>query len=96
MNILFLAIALIGMQQTPGVAGSFNGPQIKHDTEEFNLYNRLHADQDAIADIWRPSPKLLSDYRAARRCYVQFHLYKAEGCKVEFDMVDQDLNRAKE
>lgn len=70
--------------------------QQKHDAIELDLYTRMQADENKVAEIWRPSPKLLSDYRAARRCYVQFHLYKADSCTEEFDRVDRDLNRAKE
>jgi hypothetical protein len=70
--------------------------QQKHDAIELALYARMQAAENAVAEIWRPSPKLLSDYRAARRCYVQFHLYKADGCTEEFDRVDHDLSRAKE
>lgn len=70
--------------------------QQKHDAIELALFTRMQADENKVAEIWRPSPKLLSDYRAARRCYVQFHLYRVEGCTGEFDRVDQDLNRAKE
>jgi hypothetical protein len=65
--------------------------QAAHDAVELAMYNKLQADQSAIADIWRPTHKLLSDYRAARRCYVQFHLYKAEGCGAELAVVDRDL-----
>jgi hypothetical protein len=71
-------------------------PQIKHDGIEYALYQRLQADQNAIADIWRPSPKVLSDLRAARRCYTQFHLYKVDGCEAEFAKVDRDLEKPKD
>lgn len=70
--------------------------QQKHDAIELELYTRMQADENAVAEVWRPSTKLLSDYRAARRCYVNFHLYKVESCKEEFDQVDHDLGRAKE
>jgi hypothetical protein len=70
--------------------------QKKHDATEIALYSRMMNYEDAIAQIWRPSPKLLSDYRAARRCYVQFHLYKVESCTDEFGRVDHDLSGAKE
>lgn len=67
--------------------------QAKHDQAELAMSVKLHEDQDAVADLWRPSAKLLSDYRAARRCYVQFHLYKVDGCEDEFKKVDDDLSR---
>jgi hypothetical protein len=70
--------------------------QRKHDTNEREMYGRLDADEAKIFAIWRPSPKLLSDYRAARRCYTQFHLYKVEGCDKEIGAVDLDLAGAKE
>lgn len=70
--------------------------QQKHDAIELELYTRMQADENKVAEIWRPSPKLLSDYRAARRCYVQFHLYKVDGCTEEFDRVDRDMARVKE
>lgn len=67
--------------------------QAQHDKQELAMYVKLHEDQDAVESIWRPSPKLLSDIRAARRCYTQFHLYKVDGCEDEFKKVDDDLNR---
>jgi hypothetical protein len=70
--------------------------QDKHDAAELAMYTQLKADQDAIAEIWRPSPKLLSDFRAARRCYTQFHLYKVESCEEQFQQVDRDLFRVVE
>lgn len=69
--------------------------QAKHDALELAMYQKMHSYQDAIAEIWRPSPKLLSDYRAARRCYTQFHLYKTESCSAEFYKVEVDLGRPK-
>ena len=70
--------------------------QKQHDKIELDLYTRMQADENKVDEIWRPSPKLLSDYRAARRCYVQFHLYKVESCTEQFDQVDRDLGRVKE
>jgi hypothetical protein len=67
--------------------------QLKHDKQELAMSVKLHEDQDAIDSIWRPSVQLKSDIRAARRCYVQFHLYKVDGCEDEFKKVDEDLNR---
>lgn len=65
--------------------------QAQHDAVELAMYNRLQADQNAIADLWRPPASLLSDYRAARRCYVEFHLYKTESCTAQLAAVDRDL-----
>lgn len=81
---LVLAVALTRVQQQ------------KHDADEYAMYQRLKADDDAVWEIWRPSPKLLSDQRAARRCYTNFHLQKVPGCDAEFDKVEQDLSRVKE
>jgi hypothetical protein len=67
--------------------------QAKHDQAELAMSVKLHEDQDAIDSLWRPSVQLKSDMRAARRCYVQFHLYKVDGCEDEFKKVDDDLNR---
>ena len=79
MLFLLLAMALTDTQQA------------QHDAVELAMYNRLQVDQNAIAEIWRPSASLLSDYRRARRCYTQFHLYKVESCATELDAVDRDL-----
>lgn len=78
---LLLAVALTEAQQQ------------KHDADELAMYTRLKSYESTIADIWRPSPKLLSDYRAARHCYVQFHLYKEESCSAAFYRVEVDLQR---
>jgi hypothetical protein len=81
MLFLLLAMALTDAQQA------------QHDAVELATYNRLQADRHAIADLWpaRPSAKLLSDYRGALRCYVRFHLYKADGCAAQLTQVDRDL-----
>lgn len=65
--------------------------QRKHDTNEREMYAHLEADEAQIFAIWRPAPKLLSDYRAGRRCFTQFHLYKVDGCAEELERVDRDL-----
>ena len=67
--------------------------QAQHDKQELAMSVKLHEDQEAIDVIWRPSPKMLTDIRAARRCYTQFHLYKVDGCEDEFKKVDDDLSR---
>lgn len=84
MLILVLAAALTTAQQQ------------KHDAAELSYYSRMQAEENAVYEIWRPSSRLLSDYRAARRCYVQFHLYKVESCDAEFSRVDRDLSGIKE
>jgi hypothetical protein len=68
-----------------------NAQQLKHDTAEWRMYQRIQADKEAIADIWRPRKSLLAEYRKARRCYVRFHLYKATSCDVELSHVERDL-----
>lgn len=92
-----IALLLAGiLSATPmQVQATFDGLQIERNNEEFEMSKRLRADQDAIDDIWRPSPQLLSDIRAARRCYTQFHLYKVDSCKDELDRVDHDLDLTK-
>lgn len=92
---MILLILALFMQQSQTQA-DFRGVQIQHDTTEYEMYNRLQKDRDAIEDIWRPTPQLLSDYRAARRCYTQFHLYKADSCQAELAKVDRDLERPKD
>lgn len=67
--------------------------QAKHDEMERSLSARLTAQENAIWDMWRPGPKVLSDYRAARRCYTQFHLYKVDDCEKELGQVDDDLKK---
>lgn len=65
--------------------------QAQHDHAELAIYQRVQADEVTIADIWRPSAKLLADYRKARRCYVRFHLYRVADCSAELTKVDLDL-----
>jgi hypothetical protein len=65
--------------------------QAKHDDMERSISARLAAQENAIWEIWRPSPKVLSDYRVARHCYIQFHLYKVDGCEKEIGQVADDL-----
>lgn len=78
-TILLAALALTDAQQ------------VKHDAEERTIYAMVQADQSRIDEIWRPKPHLLSDMRAARRYYRDFHLYKVEGCATELERVDKDL-----
>jgi hypothetical protein len=49
--------------------------QAHHDATERAMYRRIHADKATISDLWRPSPRLLSDSNKAHGCDVQFHLY---------------------
>lgn len=70
--------------------------QSKHDADERAIYALVQADQSRIDEIWRPKPQMLSDMRASRRCYRDFHLYKVEGCNKELDKVDQDLAKPQE
>ena len=70
MLLLFLAITLTDAQQA------------KHDTK-WAIYQVMQSDEATIADIWRPSAKLLLDYRKLRKCYVQFHLYRTKECNAE-------------
>ena len=79
MLLLFAAIALT------------NGQQTQHDQTEWAMYQRLQADKETIADMWRPNDTLLADYRKAHKCYVQFHLYRAADCNAELAKVDLDL-----
>lgn len=69
--------------------------QAKHDEMERSLSARLTAQENAIWAIWRPSASLLADYRAARRCYTQFHLYKVDDCEKEIGKVNDDLQLKK-
>jgi hypothetical protein len=82
MLLLFLAIALTEAQQA------------KHDATEWVMYQQIQSDKETIADIWRPNPKLLSDYRRLQRCYVQFHLYRAMDCNNELTEIDLDLGKS--
>jgi hypothetical protein len=79
MLLLFLSMALS------------NAQQLKHDVAEWMMYQRVQADKEAIADMWRPRSKLLADYRRAQRCYVRFHLYRCTSCDAELANVDRDL-----
>lgn len=80
---LILAIALTDAQQA------------SHDEMERSISARLTAQENAIWQIWRPSSSLLADYRAARRCYTQFHLYKVDDCEKELGKVSDDLQLKK-
>jgi len=79
MLLLFLAISLTDPQQA------------QHDRTELAMYQRLQADQALIADIWRPSARLVTDLSKARACYTKFHLYKAPDCETELSQTDRDL-----
>jgi hypothetical protein len=79
MLLLFLSMALTDTQQ------------LQHDATEWRMYQRITADDAAIANMWRPPAKLLVDYRKARRCYVLFHLYRKENCSSELMKVQKDL-----
>ena len=70
-----------------------NAQQLQHDQTEWAIYQRLQADKDEIADIWRPNSILLADYRKAHKCYVQFHLYRAADCNAQLEKVDVDLGQ---
>jgi len=81
MLLLFLAMSLTNTQQA------------QHDRTELAMYQRLQDDQARIADIWRPSAKLVSDLSKARVCYTKFHLYKAPNCETQLSQVDRDLGK---
>ena len=81
MLLLLLSMALTNTQQT------------QHDVTEWQMYQQLQGDKEAIADIWRPSAELLADYRKAKQCYVRFHLYRAADCSAELQKVGEDLGR---
>jgi hypothetical protein len=86
MLFLFLSMALTSTQQ------------MQHDITEWKMYQQMQGDEEAIADIWRPSATLLADYREVKKCYVRFHLYRVSGCtaelhKVEIDLGNQDTAR---
>jgi hypothetical protein len=82
MLLLFLAIALTEAQQA------------KHDASEWVMYQQIQADKETIADMWRPNPKLLYDYRRLQRCYVQFHLYRTTDCNNELTEIDLDFGKS--
>jgi hypothetical protein len=79
MLLLFLAMSLTDPQQA------------QHDRTELAMYQRLQDDQARIADIWRPSARLVKDLSKARACYTKFHLYKAPNCEAELSQMDRDL-----
>jgi hypothetical protein len=68
-----------------------NKQQARHDSNEWKMSQELQADEAVIASMWRPPSKLLADYGKAKKCYVQFHLYKAQGCDHEFQEVEREL-----
>ncbi len=79
MLVLALSVALTAAQQA------------QHDQTESTIYQRLHTDEEAIAELWKPSAKLLADYREAKKCYVRFHLNQGSDCSAELMKVDADL-----
>ena len=83
MLFLFLSIALTDAQQ------------LQHDVTEWKMYQRIRADDAAIADMWRPPVAVLTDYRKARDCYVQFHLYRKGDCSAELMKLETDLGDVK-
>jgi hypothetical protein len=81
MLLLFLAMVLTDAQQA------------QHDREEVKIAHRIHAEQEAISDIWRPDARLVSDYRKAQSCYTRFHLYKVLNCDAPLAQVETDLGK---
>jgi hypothetical protein len=79
MLLLLFAIALTDAQQA------------QHDRTELAIYQRIHADQGTIADIWQPNAKLMADYKHAQTCYINFHLYRVTDCGAQLRQVDSDL-----
>jgi hypothetical protein len=81
MLVLFLAIAFTDTQQA------------QHDRTERAMYQRIQADQETISDIWQPNARLVSDYKKARACYTDFHLYRVLNCDAQLAQVDSDLGK---
>jgi hypothetical protein len=79
MLLLFFAIALTDTQQA------------QHDRIELGIYQRIQADQETISDIWRPDARVMADYKKARTCYTNFHLYRAPDCDAQLRQVESDL-----
>jgi hypothetical protein len=79
MMLLLFAIAFTDTQQA------------QHDHTEWAIYQRLQADQAAISDIWQPNARLVSDYKKARECYINYHLYRVRNCDAQLAQVDSDL-----
>jgi hypothetical protein len=79
MLLLFFAFALTDAQQA------------QHDRIELAMYHRIQADQETISDIWRPDARLMADYKKARTCYTDFHLYRATDCDAQLRKVESDL-----
>jgi hypothetical protein len=79
MLLLFFALALTDAQQA------------QHDRTELKMYQRIQADQETISDIWQPDARLLADYKKARACYTNFHLYRVRDCDAQRRRVQSDL-----
>jgi hypothetical protein len=79
MMLLFLTLSLTNKQQA------------QHDLNEWTMNRRIQAYDAAIADMWQPPAKLIAEYRNARECYVQFHLYKTANCNTDLQKVETDL-----
>lgn len=79
MLFLFLAIAFTDTQQA------------QHDRAERAMYQRIQADQETISDIWQPNARVMADYKKARACYTNFHLYRVLNCDAQLAQVDRDL-----
>jgi hypothetical protein len=65
--------------------------QAQHDRTELAIYQRIQADQETISDIWQPDAKLIADYKKARTCYTNFHLYRVTDCDAQLRQVESDL-----
>lgn len=58
---------------------------------EWTMQHELFGYRDQIADIWRPSKRLVNDYQAASNCYTKFHLGRVTTCRKQLDKVRADL-----
>lgn len=70
-------------------------PSAERDKRERDMAIRLQAQEDHIWRLWLPGRTLLKDYRRARKCYTNFHLFKVDTCDRELDRVDLDLQLRK-
>ena len=67
--------------------------QLEHDAVERQIANEVQQQREAMMDLWpRIDHKLATDFEKARKCYVEFHLWKATDCGAALSQVTRDLS----
>lgn len=88
-------VLLLLLSAAAAFAKPHSVPSAERDNRERAMAMRLQAQEDHIWRLWLPGKRLMRDYRAAHKCYTQFHLFKVDRCDRELDRVDYDLQLRK-